>query len=47
MTTKERYQFAKLVETVWLTKYSRQMEITYDQGSGFIGHNFRKSLIEK
>ena len=35
-----------LVETTWLSRYPRTMEITYDQGSEFISHEFRKSLIE-
>ena len=37
---------ANLVETTWLSRYPRPIEITYDQGKGFIGHEFRKSLIE-
>ena len=36
---------ANLVEIMWLTRYPRPMEITYDQGSEFIGHEFRKPLI--
>ena len=35
-----------LVETTWLTRYPRQRETTYDQGSEFIGNDFRKYLIE-
>ena len=35
-----------LVETTWLSRYPRPIEITYDQGKEFIGHKFRKSLIE-
>ena len=31
---------------MWLSRYSRTTEITYDQGSQFIGNEFRKSLIE-
>ena len=34
------------VETMWLTKYPRPIEITYDQGSEFIGHEFIKYLVE-
>ena len=34
-----------LVETMCLTRYPIPTEITYDQGSKFIGHEFRKSLI--
>ena len=37
---------ANLVETTCLSRYPIPIEITYDQGKGFIGHNFRKSLIE-
>ena len=35
-----------LVETTWLTIYHRAMKIMYDQGSEFIGHEFRKSNRE-
>ena len=35
-----------LVETMWMSRYPIPIEITYDQGSEFIGHKFRKSLIE-
>ena len=37
---------ANLVGTMWLSRYPNPMEITYDQGSEFIGHEFRKYLIE-
>ena len=37
---------ANLVETMWLSRYPRPTEIMYDQGSEFIGHEFRKFLIE-
>ena len=37
---------ANLIETMWLTIYPTPMEISYDQGSEFIGHEFRKYLIE-
>ena len=37
---------ANLVETTWLSIYYRPIEINYDQGSEFIGHDFRKYLIE-
>ena len=29
-----------------LSRYPRPIEITYDQGKEFIGHEFRKFLIE-
>ena len=35
-----------LVKTTWQSRYPRPIEITYDQGKEFIGHEFRKSLIE-
>ena len=31
---------------MWLSRYPRPMKIMYDQGSEFICHEFRKSLIE-
>ena len=36
----------KLVENMWFTRYARPLEITYEKGSWFNGHNFRKSPIE-
>ena len=36
-----------LVETTWLNRYPSPTENTHDQGSEFIGHEFRKSLIEE
>ena len=35
-----------LVETTWLSRFPRPTEITYDQGEEFIGHDFKKPLIE-
>ena len=35
-----------LAETTWVYRYPRPVEIRYDQGSEFIGHEFRKSQIE-
>ena len=43
---KRSIYIANLVETVWLSRYPRPIEITYDQGSEFIGHKFIKYLIE-
>ena len=37
---------ANLVEIVWLTIYSIPIEMTYEQGSELIGHEFRTYLIE-
>ena len=37
---------AGLVKNMWLSRYPILMEITYDQGSEFYGHKFRKSLTE-
>ena len=39
-------EIANLVETTWLYRYPRPMDITYDQGKHLIGHEFRKPLIE-
>ena len=36
-----------LVENKWLSRYPIPMEIMYDQGSEFIGHEFIKSILEK
>ena len=44
---KRAISIVKLVETTLLTIYPRPMEITYDQGSEFIGPKLRKPLIEK
>ena len=35
-----------LVETAWIYRYPIPIEITYDQGKIYIGHYFRKFLIE-
>ena len=35
-----------LVETTWLYRYPRPIEIMYDQGKEFIGNKFRECLIE-
>ena len=43
---KRAIPIANLVETMWLTRYTIPTEIRYDQGSEFIGHEFRKYLIE-
>ena len=43
---KRAITIANLFETTWLSRYPRSIEITYDQGKEFIGHDFRKSLIE-
>ena len=44
---KRSISIAKLVETTWLSIYPRPIEIMYDQGLEFIGHKFRKYLIEE
>ena len=36
-----------LVENKWLSRHPIPMEITYDQGSEFIGHEFSKSPNKK
>ena len=35
-----------LVETTLLTRYPRPMEISYDQGSYFIGHEFKNPYLK-
>ena len=35
---KREISITNLVETTWLTRSPRPMEITYDQGSEFIGN---------
>ena len=34
-----------LIENMWLVLYQWALEITYDQGGEFIGHEFKNSLI--
>ena len=36
---------AKFVNNKWLVRYPRPAEITYNQGSDFIVHEFMKSII--
>ena len=36
---------ANLVETTWMSRYPRLIEITYDRESEFIGQKFIKCLI--
>ena len=43
---KKAISIANLVETTWLSRYLRPIEITYDQGPEFIVHEFIKYLIE-
>ena len=42
---KRAISIANLVENMWLSRYPRPIEITYDQGSEFAGHEFIKSLM--
>ena len=35
-----------LVETTWLVRYQWPVEITYDQGVEFLGHEFKNILIK-
>ena len=44
---KRAISIAKLVETAWLYRYPGTMNFMYDQGSEFIGNEFRKYLIER
>ena len=34
-----------LIENMWLLLYQWALEITYDQGGEFLGHEFKNSLI--
>ena len=43
---KNEISITDLVKTTWLSIYPRPIEITYDQGNIFIGHEFRKSITE-
>ena len=43
---KRAISIANLVETTWMSRYPGPIEITYGQGKGFIGHAFRKYLID-
>ena len=43
---KKVLSISNLVESTWLFRYPRPIEITYHQGSEFIGNEFRKFLIE-
>ena len=36
----------ELVKTTWLTRHPWPIEITFDQGAEFIGHEFKNNLIE-
>ena len=40
---KRAISITNLVETMWLSRYSRPIEVTYDRGSEFIGHKFRNT----
>ena len=43
---KKVLSISNLVESTWLFRYPRPIEITYHQGSEFIGNEFRKHPIE-
>ena len=43
---KTEIPIANSVETTCLSRYPIPTEVMYDQGKEFIGHEFRKSLIE-
>ena len=43
---KKAISIANLFGTTWLSIDPRPIETTYDQGKEFIGHEFRKSVIE-
>ena len=37
----------KLIEMTWLVRYTWPVEITYDQGGEFLGHEFKIILMEQ
>ena len=43
---KQETMIENLVETTWLDRFPWQMEIMYDQGSEFIGHEFKNYHIK-
>ena len=43
---KRAISVANLVETMWLSRYPIPMEITYEQGSEFIGNEFRNIIFK-
>ena len=43
---KRSISIENLVETMWMSRYPRPIETTYDQGNGFFGHDIIKPLIE-
>ena len=45
-SNKRAITIANLVEQVWLSRYPWPQVINYDQGSEFIGHEF-KTMVEK
>ena len=42
---KRSITISNIVEQVWLSGYPWPTEITYDQGSEFIGHEFQDMMI--
>ena len=44
---KKEIMIENFVETTWLVWYPWPVEITYDQGGEFIGHEFKSILIEQ
>ena len=44
---KRAISIVNLFETTWLYRYPIPIEIMYHQGSEFIGHEFRKYVIEE
>ena len=43
---KQATTITNLVEQTWLCRYIRPTIITYDRGNEFLGHAFKKYLIE-
>ena len=45
-SNKKTMTIANLLETTWLVWYPWPVEIMYDQGREFLGHDFKNGMIE-
>ena len=46
-SNKTEMKIVNLVETKWLVRYPWPVDITYDQGREFLGHEFKNNFIER
>ena len=44
---KKSMKISNLVKTMWLVRYIWPVEILYDRGGEFLGHEFKIGLIEQ